>query len=311
MKKLTKTSLFLALTFTVCFGLVALFKLLGFQYAGLAATILAVVYMLIPMSMVFLIERVIHKEEITQNLFLSLKLNGWFLVALLVPVVLAFATLGFNLLFPEVSYSPDLSGFLEKYKDMIPPAEFEEAQQEIASLPIPLIWITLISGLISGASINALFAFGEELGWRAFLVRQFKNLNFIKASLLIGFIWGIWHMPLILMGHNYPQNPQMGVLYMIVFCVLLTPLFNYVVIKSKSVIAASVMHGTINALAAIPIQYISGGSDLQVGITGLAGFMVLFIMIAALFIYDWFISKERLFAKPLGYNLDQTSVGEF
>jgi membrane protease YdiL (CAAX protease family) len=86
-------------------------------------------------------------------------------------------------------------------------------------------------------------------------------MPFLKASIIIGFIWGIWHMPLILMGHNYPQHPRAGVFMMIVFCILLTPILQYITIKSKSIFAAAVAHGTLNALAELAIMSTDGGND--------------------------------------------------
>ena len=37
-----------------------------------------------------------------------------------------------------------------------------------------------------------------------------------------------------------------------------------------------------------------GGNDLTVGLTGLAGFIALTIVLICLFIYDYFISKEKI-----------------
>lgn len=38
---------------------------------------------------------------------------------------------------------------------------------------------------------------GEELGWRGYLTpRLLKSQNAIVASLVVGFLWGIWHLPL-------------------------------------------------------------------------------------------------------------------
>jgi membrane protease YdiL (CAAX protease family) len=124
-------------------------------------------------------------------------------------------------------------------------------------------------------------------------------MSFLKASILIGFIWGIWHSPLILMGHNYPQHPEIGVLMMTLWCVLLTPLFLYITIKSKSVIAPAIMHGTLNATAGIAIMVIDGGNDLTVGMTGLSGFLTLLFVLFGLFIYDNKISKEKIMTNKM------------
>ena len=130
---------------------------------------------------------------------------------------------------------------------------------------------------MAGITVNALAAFGEELGWRGFLLREFKALGFTRASLFIGIIWGVWHTPLILQGHNYPQHPVAGVFLMILFCTLLTPLLNYVTLKARSVIAAAIMHGTLNGTAGIAIMMVKGGTDLTIGLTGAAGLITLLI----------------------------------
>src|SRR5690625_5122017 len=76
------------------------------------------------------------------------------------------------------------------------------------TLPFHPIWLLAGQSLIGGITINAIFAFGEEIGWRGFLLREFQLLGFWKASLLIGIIWGVWHEPLILFArHNYSCTP--------------------------------------------------------------------------------------------------------
>jgi membrane protease YdiL (CAAX protease family) len=40
---------------------------------------------------------------------------------------------------------------------------------------------------------------GEEIGWRGFLVPEFaKTQSFPATALITGFIWAIWHYPVLL-----------------------------------------------------------------------------------------------------------------
>ena len=295
MKSLNKTTLFLMLTFVLSYSIAGIYKLCGGTGTGtISFTFFGAAYMFVPSICVLLVEKLIHKEKLKSRLFVSFKLNRWFFVAWLSMPVLAFATLGISLLFPGVSYNPDMTGLLERVSELLPPEEIEKAKLSLQALPISYLWILLIQGLFAGITINALFAFGEEFAWRGFLLRQFQHMSFVKASLLIGFIWGIWHAPMILMGHNYPHYPYLGIAMMVVWCILLTPFHLYITIKAKSVIAAAIMHGTMNATVAISIVVISGGNELISGITGLAGFVSLCLFLVVLFVYDRYISKDKI-----------------
>lgn len=300
MKTVNKTTLFLMLTFVISFSIAGIYNLLGGPGPGtIKFTILGATYMFIPTICVLIVEKFIHKENVKTQLLLSFKLNRWFLVAWLFMPIVAFTTLGINLLFPDISYNPEMTGLLDRFTEVLPAKDIATAKQSIQALPISYLWIVLFQGLFAGITINGLFAFGEELGWRGFLLRQFRHMTFIKASLVIGFIWGVWHAPLILMGYNYPQHPQVGVLMMVVLCILLTPFLLYITIKSKSVIAASIMHGTMNATVGISIMAIVGGNDLTSGITGLVGFVTLTIFLIGLFVYDRFKSKDKILTNKI------------
>jgi len=294
MRITNKTNLFLLLTFGISFTAAGLFYLLGGKLSSTGGLILATSYMFTPMISVLIVEKLIYKEDIGKKLFISFKINKWFLVAWLITPVIVFGTIAISLLLPGVSYSPGMEGMFARYEEILTPEEIDQMRISIDMIPFHPVWMSLISGLIAGLTINAVAGFGEELGWRGFLIQQFRNMSFMKASLLTGIIWGFWHAPLILMGHNYPQFPVAGVFMMTLWCVLLSPLFLYITIKSGSVIAAAVMHGTLNGTAGLSIMLIEGGNELTVGATGLAGFISLIIVTAGLFIYDNIISREKI-----------------
>lgn len=293
-KNIKKAITFIGLTFFLNYLMVILYFALGGKWVMPGSLIVATIYMFIPMITALVVQKFIYKEPIRKPLGISFKLNRWFLVAWLLPPIIAFATLGVSLLFPGVEYSPEMAGMFEKYESVLTPEQLAEMKNQATAFPIHIIWLVLLQGLLAGITINAVAGFGEELGWRGFLQKELGYLGFWKSSALIGFIWGIWHAPIILQGHNYPEHPLAGVLMMIIFTLLISPIFSYVRLKAKSVIAAAIIHGSLNATAGLPLIVLKGGNDLTVGVTGVAGFIVLALVNVGLLIHDRVFSKEAI-----------------
>ena len=292
-----KSIQFIILTCTVSWAIAGIAIWLGLREAqGPIYIIFAAAYMLLPAVCAIILQKV-HKEKPFHNLNVSFRVNWWFLVAGIVPVIYAFMTLGINLLFPDISFSADYEGLLST----LPAEQAALAQQQLSQFPpVFFLLLTVVGAVFAGYTINAVFAFGEELGWRGYLLKALKNKKLFPVSLIIGTVWGLWHFPLILLGHNYPEHPIAGVGMMVIFCILLTPVMIYIVIKSKSVITAAIFHGTINASAGICILYLVGGNDLTNGMSGIAGFVTLLLITLAFFLYDRYITKEKIFTKVIG-----------
>jgi membrane protease YdiL (CAAX protease family) len=287
---MNKVALFVAITFFISY--LSAFIFFSISQIKYATYIFATGYMFMPMLATLFVQK-LYRESI-KELGVSFKPNRWWIVAWLLPPFLAFMTLAISLLFPGVEYSPEMEGFFERLKDVLPAEAIEEMKEQIKIMPIHPVWIALIQGLIFGITINAIPAFGEEIGWRGFLQKELSYMNFWRSSTIIGVIWGIWHAPLILQGHNYPQHPVAGVFMMTAWCILLSPIFSYVRLKAGSVISAAIMHGSLNATYNLSIILVEGGNDLIIGLTGLAGFITLGIINLLILLYDKFIVKESI-----------------
>lgn len=287
-------AIFVGLTFLLSYLLVFIYLALGGKWVMPGSLIVATTYMFIPMVVAIIVQKHILGEPIKGPLGISFKLNRWFLVAWLLPVIIAFATLGVSLFLPTIEYSPQLAGFYESLESTLSPEQIEQMKAQAAVFPIHPFWIGLLQGLIAGITINAIAGFGEELGWRGFLQKELGHMGFWKSSIVIGLVWGLWHAPIILQGHNYPEHPQAGVFMMIIFTLLLSPIFSYVRLRAKSVIAAAILHGSLNATIGLPLMVIKGGNDLTVGVTGLAGFIALALVNLGLFIYDRYFARESI-----------------
>src|SRR5215212_8479862 len=95
---------------------------------------------------------------------------------------------------------------------------------------------------------TTLFTFGEEYGWRGYLLPRLLPLGEIWASVLIGVIWGVWHLPLLVAGLNYPGE---NVLWAIIIFTFVTVALSFTytwfyVASSGSVLVAAVFHASTN-----------------------------------------------------------------
>lgn len=272
-----KSIIFLILTFTFSWSLVLLFKMTGLEWTAQTSLFVTIPFMFMPMFSAIIVRKGIYKEKglISSHAF---KPNRWFAAAWLAPPLYALATLGVSLLFPQIEFSPGMEGFINLFRERLSPEQLSLLEDQLKTLPIHPVFLTMVQGMIAGLTINAIAGFGEEFGWRELLFKETGKNGFWKSSLLTGLFWGIWHAPVILYGHNYPEHPIIGVFMMTAWCILLAPLFSYIRYKSGSVIAASILHGTLNGVAGIAIMTISGGNDLIRGITGISGFAVLIIL---------------------------------
>lgn len=113
--------------------------------------------------------------------------------------------------------------------------------------------------------LNMLFTMGEELGWRGFLLPRLLPLGQWKAVLWSGLIWGLWHAPVIVQGHNYPGYPILGVFMMIIFCFLLGTIIAWLYINTKSPWVAALIHGAVNAIAGLPVLFLAPGFNMAFG----------------------------------------------
>ncbi|MDD5042029.1 MAG: CPBP family intramembrane metalloprotease [Candidatus Peribacteraceae bacterium] len=288
---LRRVRTFVLALYVVSYLFVLLYFVFGGQWQMPGALIVAVTYMFLPLLVSLVLIRFVHPEPVRPALRLSFRFNRWWIVAWAVPPVLALLTFVISLLLPGVSFDATMTGMFARFGASLTPEQLVAMQADLANAPFLPLLLGLVGGLVAGITVNAVAAFGEEAGWRGYLLRLLLPLGFWKSSLIIGTVWGLWHAPLILLGHNYPQHPVAGVAMMTLWTILLTPLMNYITLRAKSVLAAAVFHGTLNGTLGLALLYVRGGSDLTVGGTGLAGMLALVLVNVMLY---WGMKKHRL-----------------
>jgi len=283
-QKLTKRRLILFVLFAIVLGWACflLIPLLNLSYGeGLSIAIL-VGAMFTP-TISNLLTRLITKEG-SQKFYLRPNFKGnlkKYLLIFFAPTVLIYlSAVCYFLIFPQ-QYDPELT-------------LLKEIQATGGSVGISvqnILLIIIVQTLFLGPVINIIPTLGEELGWRGYLLPKLREFFSDPVALVItGVIWGIWHAPVIAIGHNYgtdyPGYPWLGILAMIVFCVTLGIIEGYATIKLDSAVPAAMIHSTVNATAALPIYLAKSGYNPILGpaITGLVGGLPLMIVAVALLV---------------------------
>lgn len=141
---------------------------------------------------------------------------AWWLVILIIPFALpSLALLGFDLLGGEV------------------------VELEVIGRPWVVIPTILFMMLLGGGQ--------EEFGWRGYAIDILETRwGALAASVVLGFIWGIWHLPLFFVEHTgqYYMPLWIFLLASPALSILTTWVYNS---TGKRLFSAWLFHGTINA----------------------------------------------------------------
>jgi membrane protease YdiL (CAAX protease family) len=145
-----------------------------------------------------------------------------------------------------------------------------------------LLAITFAMALVAGFTINGLAAFGEEYGWRGWLADELAPLGAVRANLITGVLWGLWHAPVILLGYNYGSYRLPGAVAMIVWCVAGSFLLWRMRQVTGTVLAAAITHGAINGSVGIFVYALADPNRLlaaPMGAVGIAAVAVVALLL--------------------------------
>lgn len=154
----------------------------------------------------------------------------------------------------------------------------------------PTTWVYLISIIFNFFLVVAAF-FGEEYGWRYYLqpIMQ-KRFGLRGGVLLLGIVWGLWHLPL---DFFYYTTPDMGVIYSFaqqITCIFTGIFMAYAYMKTENIWVPVAVHFLNNNL--IPVFVGDYSSELLQGQSISWGDLIPALLLN-LVIFGWF-----LFLKP-------------
>lgn len=91
---------------------------------------------------------------------------------------------------------------------------------------------------------------GEELAWRGWLLPKLtERFGQLRAVLLTGLIWGLWHAPVVAMGYNYGEgHPLANVAAMVLFCLVLGVIQGFLFWRTDSIWGPVLFHAAVNGI---------------------------------------------------------------
>jgi membrane protease YdiL (CAAX protease family) len=262
----------------------------GLANNPLALPLEAVTYMGAPAAAHLLTRLLTH--EGWQNLYLRPKFRrGWryWLICWVAPAV--FTILGmvvFFAIFPQY-FDPHL-GNVQKLLQSAATQSGQAGSMVTMMNPWLIVLAQTAQAIVIAPILNGIPTLGEEFGWRAYLLPKLMPLGGRKAMLLIGVIWGVWHWPIIAMGHNYGLNyagyPWLGMLAMVWFTLGCGTFLGWAALRSGSVWPAVIGHGAVNGIAALGGLLLQGQPNLLLGptVAGIIGSIGFTLAALALFL---------------------------
>ena len=154
-----------------------------------------------------------------------------------------------------------------------------------------IVFMQPLAAIVSG-TIVSFAAFGEEAGWRGYMMPKMVRLWGMKKAVLIGgIIWGMWHWPLTCIGHNFGRDywgyPFTGLAAVCVMCITMGIILTFVTCRSGSIWPAVILHAVNNASPSMIQYYINYDkmTGWRADAIGLFFTMMLPMIIVSLFMY--------------------------
>jgi membrane protease YdiL (CAAX protease family) len=193
---------------------------------------------------------------------ISFRWGGWAgtrasLAAWLLPVAVGLAAYG-------LAWATGLVEFA-------PPAVSGSRLQSIANPSLRFL-LTIPLALTIGMVLSCVYAFGEELGWRGYMVPRLVEAEVHAPDVVSGIIWCTWHVPLILWGgYAVGKHPALSVLLFFASIMPVALLYFRWRMTSGSLWPTVIAHGAWNVvIQSVFDRYSHGdGATLWVGESGL------------------------------------------
>ncbi len=215
-----------AIFYLIAFSLATVMALLATRPGG---KILIILYMFSPLLAVLAVHLFVTREALSRA--------GWRKIAIELAIVRpGFRGWPFALLVPPLLLGAvTLAVFATGIGIFHTPADAGSV----------MLWVF---GLAFNLAIGLIYAFGEEAGWRGYLLPSLIGLGIWPAMLLTGFLHGLWHLPVMLLTPFYHVDGSRWIVLpeFLVILTLAGIVYGYLRQLTGSIWPAVILHATFN-----------------------------------------------------------------
>lgn len=143
---------------------------------------------------------------------------------------------------------------------------------------------------------DLIYEFGEELGWRGWLMPALMPLGTWPTLIITGVIWGLWHTPLILLGAEELPANALGIAIFTGSTVVLGILVGWLRLRSCSVWPAVFAHGSIDIFGNLCSLFTPDAqtSYWMQSSQGVPGVLIMIVVIIGLVVTRQFEQRSQL-----------------
>ncbi|HZF58901.1 MAG TPA: type II CAAX endopeptidase family protein [Rubrobacter sp.] len=120
---------------------------------------------------------------------------------------------------------------------------------DVTSSPLLVFVVMLALSLFLWIIPQTIFAAGEEIGWRGYMLTRLIDSGVPRPILVSGVIWGLWHMPIVFNPGNVSSlGPTLSAVALMGTVVLSGYVYARMRLETGSVWPAIVLHGAWNSV---------------------------------------------------------------
>ncbi len=164
------------------------------------------------------------------------------------------------------NFDPNMTNFVASYSKSA-----ANAGTQIDAVSIVAAYKTdLLIKVFTAAALDLINSFGEEWGFRAYLLpKLYRKFGAVVAMLLSGFVSGLWYAPLVAIGYYYGTGnvgfPVVNIIAMCIFGMVTGVIYSYLCLRTGSIFPAVFAHSAVNVMMSQAALFTFDGGNFFVG----------------------------------------------